>query len=89
MFLEDAPRHLHTVHEAAAAGDCERARRALHTLKSSSANLGAQGLAALCGRLELTARKGDHLELSESLIDLQCEFARVTTALKGEVRVRG
>lgn len=84
MFQEDAPKILRSVHEAVAADDPDTARRALHTLKSSSANLGAQTLSELCTRMEHMARKQEINKLAESLIDLQCEYESVLIALEAE-----
>jgi len=54
LYLEDAPRKLAIMLEAAAGADAESLRRAAHSLKGSSASLGAFGMAALCAELERT-----------------------------------
>ncbi len=86
MFQEDSPRIVHELHEAVAKLQPDTARRALHTLKSSSANLGARTLSELCTRMELLAREGDLDKLAETLVDLQCEYERVLIALAAEKR---
>lgn len=86
MFQEDTPRIMHSVHEAVAEEDPDSARRALHTLKSSSANLGARNLSGLCAQMEQMAREKDVDKLAETLIDLQCEYERVLIALEDEKR---
>jgi HPt (histidine-containing phosphotransfer) domain-containing protein len=58
-FLEDAPRQLGTLREAAAAGDGERARRAAHTLKGNGRTFGAAELMLLCQEAEAAAANGD------------------------------
>ena len=58
-YLEDAPNLLSTIQTALASGDTEALRRAAHSLKSNSANFGAQKLAQLCKELEEAARRGE------------------------------
>jgi len=84
MFQEDSPRTIHAIHEAVANTDPESARRALHTLKSSSANLGAHTLSELSTKMEQMARDNDMDKLAETLIDLRCEYERVLQALEEE-----
>jgi CheY-like chemotaxis protein len=54
-FLEEAPRLLAVAAEAQAAGRVDEVKRSAHSLKSSSAALGAMGLSAACRRLEAAA----------------------------------
>jgi HPt (histidine-containing phosphotransfer) domain-containing protein len=56
LYLESTPELIERIRAALAANDHEAVRTAAHTLKSSSANLGATALAELCRRLELAAR---------------------------------
>ncbi len=58
IFRTEATRLVATAAAAVAEGDIEQAERAAHTLKSSAANLGAQGLYENCARLEALARSG-------------------------------
>ncbi len=57
-YLADTPPRLAQMRAAADAGDAEALRKAAHGLKSSSANVGAQNLAALCKELETIGRGG-------------------------------
>ncbi len=59
----------------------ERVRKAAHGLKSSSANLGALTLAALCKDLEQNARAGVLDPAPALLGKIETEYARVRTAL--------
>lgn len=59
LFLEDAPARLSEMELALAARDLEGMRRASHTLKSSSANMGAVLFTRLCQDLESAAREND------------------------------
>ncbi|MBK1720744.1 hybrid sensor histidine kinase/response regulator [Thiocystis violacea] len=56
IYLEETPRLLQSLREAVQHLDHEGMRRAAHSLKSSSAHVGARALAALAWDLELRAR---------------------------------
>lgn len=57
-FLQDTPRQLTVLREAIAGGDPATIRKTAHSLKSSSANVGADALARLCKELEQIGRAG-------------------------------
>lgn len=57
-FAAEAPSLLQTVEEAAASGDAESLRHAAHTLKSTSASLGALRLSGVSAEMESAARSG-------------------------------
>jgi histidine phosphotransfer protein HptB len=57
-YLADAPQQLSAIDAAAASGDAAALVRPAHTLKSSSATVGAQRLAGLSRRLETAGRSG-------------------------------
>jgi HPt (histidine-containing phosphotransfer) domain-containing protein len=57
MFLEDAPGRMSDIQASLARGDIASLERAAHTLKSSSANIGAARLSAYCRSMEELARK--------------------------------
>ncbi len=81
-FLEEIPRRLARLREALAAGDAEALAFVAHSLKGSSAQLGALRLASLSHVLELEARSGS-LEGAAALVDdVARELARVAPELK-------
>jgi HPt (histidine-containing phosphotransfer) domain-containing protein len=57
-YLAEGPNDLAALAAAAAAGDAAGTVRPAHTLKSSSAALGAARLAALCRQVEYAGREG-------------------------------
>jgi HPt (histidine-containing phosphotransfer) domain-containing protein len=57
IFLADAPQRLHDISKGLSSGDLKTVERAAHTLKSSSANIGAVGLSNLCREMEQIARE--------------------------------
>jgi HPt (histidine-containing phosphotransfer) domain-containing protein len=56
IFLADAPKRLNEISTGLGANDLKSVERAAHTLKSSSANIGAIGLSKLCKEMEEIAR---------------------------------
>ncbi len=59
--------------------------RAAHTLKSSSALMGASGLASLCEQLESITRKGQiPADAPERIAAIEQGFAGATTWLKSQ-----
>lgn len=61
LYLDDSPRLIKALQEAVREGDAMALQKGAHTLKSSSANLGAMELASLCRELETLGREA-HLE---------------------------
>ncbi len=58
IYLEQSPRLLAELIQATKKEDVEAARGVLHTLKSSSMNVGATGLSALCKKAERACEQG-------------------------------
>jgi HPt (histidine-containing phosphotransfer) domain-containing protein len=58
VFLTHAPAKIDAIAEAASKGDLKVLERAAHSLKSSSAYVGAMRLSAMCRELEEQARAG-------------------------------
>jgi signal transduction histidine kinase/CheY-like chemotaxis protein/HPt (histidine-containing phosphotransfer) domain-containing protein len=82
VYLEDTPKAVALLEQAAAQGRREGIVAPSHSLKSTSANLGAIRLAELAKRLEHGARSGD-LGGDPVIIvnELKREYLRVATAL--------
>jgi HPt (histidine-containing phosphotransfer) domain-containing protein len=85
MFLDDASSGLATLREAIEAGDANSVERVAHTLKGSSGNMGAKGMAAICAELQDTGSSGDLSCAPELLEQLEDEFERVRPALEAEI----
>jgi CheY-like chemotaxis protein/HPt (histidine-containing phosphotransfer) domain-containing protein len=66
--------------------DAPALRQAVHTLKSSSANLGAARLARCCAELEALARAGRVLAARQDWPVARDEYRRVVRALQAMVR---
>ena len=88
LYLDYSPTLVGEIEAAIANGDAEALNRAAHSLKSSSASLGAQGFAALCKDLEMIGRNGSidgAGEIFESLKGLYPQVCDALTAERGKV----
>jgi HPt (histidine-containing phosphotransfer) domain-containing protein len=81
-YVADAPVQVASLRAALAAGDAEALIRPAHTLKSSSASLGAAGLAEQCRQLEQAARAGVPDGAANAVEAIAAEVDRVATALE-------
>ena len=84
-YRADCPRLLAELRAAVAAGDAPAARRAAHTLKSTSASMGALGLAAQCREIEAAAAAGDLAGLDERVERVAVTYDEVEAALRAAV----
>ncbi|QDQ29184.1 EAL domain-containing protein [Chitinimonas arctica] len=85
-YLEDLPKYLETLEQAAAAQDGERLRQAAHAIKGASGTLGAAIVSGLAREIEALAEVGQ-IALAESLLTrLHAECALVKQALLAELR---
>ncbi|AKK65503.1 histidine kinase [Xanthomonas oryzae pv. oryzicola] len=85
LFLEDAPPIIEQLEAAAANRDNMQLRDLAHTLKSSSANVGAQAVSNAARRIELAARTGTIERPSAMVALVIAEYARARLALLGQV----
>jgi signal transduction histidine kinase/DNA-binding response OmpR family regulator/HPt (histidine-containing phosphotransfer) domain-containing protein len=81
LFFEDAPIHIQRLQAAVAANDIAAMVAPAHTLKSSSANLGAQALSAVAKRIEHGARSESLASPGLAVLMLENEFRRAKAAL--------
>ncbi len=68
MYMEKSPELISAIHEGVAANDCDKVKMAAHTLKSSSAYVGASAMADACSRVEAKAAGN---QLSEATGDIE------------------
>ncbi|MDQ3742775.1 MAG: Hpt domain-containing protein [Acidobacteriota bacterium] len=88
LYLGDAPRKLASMREAVAGGDAALLRRAAHSLKGSSASLGAFGVAALCGELERACGEDSSGRAATLVARLGQEMERARLVFEDERRKR-
>ena len=82
LYLAAAPERLALASDGLAANNVKQVEDALHSLKSSSAQLGAMRMRALCERGEITARAGSLEHVDQLMKALYEEFPRVQTWLE-------
>ncbi|MFZ4876875.1 response regulator [Janthinobacterium sp. Mn2066] len=80
-FEGDTPRQLQLMRTAIAVPNPEAIRKAAHSLKSSSANVGADALAQLCKEMEKLGRAGSTQGAAGMLQEMEQEFLAVCESL--------
>lgn len=83
-YLEDGAAQVAALRAAAAAGDIAALVRPAHTLKSSSASIGAIALAEHCRALEADARAGDVTDPAGRVDVIAGGFAAAHAALRAD-----
>ena len=83
LYLEEAPRFFNSIREALASHDWLTAKRAAHSLRGSSSNLGILQMAMIAGALEHLTADQD-ASAAELLRGLEDEFTRVEEILLAE-----
>lgn len=84
IYLEEALHQMSAIQQAIANTDAPALKRATHSLKGSSANLGAYHMAAFCEDLEQIAGNNLFHSAGALLIRLRQEFEQVRQALLAE-----
>lgn len=82
VYLGDTPVRLAQLRQALEGGDTETVTREAHTLKSSSANVGAMTLAAVARQVELAGRNNETGSLAAEIGRMSAVFARVKAILE-------
>ncbi len=85
VFLDDTPRLIAALETAATGPDYDMLRNASHTLKSSSANLGAMALSNAAKKLELGIRTQTLERPAVAVALISNEFARARQALRASM----
>ena len=87
IYLAESPKLIAKMKQAVQQGSLIETERMSHSLKSSSANVGATTLAALCSDIYFAARAGGIGVARDSMMRLELEFARVKSALTAEIKI--
>jgi signal transduction histidine kinase/CheY-like chemotaxis protein/HPt (histidine-containing phosphotransfer) domain-containing protein len=86
-YLQNTPAQLQRLDEAARAGDIDAMVRPAHSLKSSSANVGAMQVSELAKELEYAARESRRTAAVAVLPELRDAFDQAAAALQSLVDV--
>lgn len=81
IYLEDVPLRFSEIRAAMASGDRALLTRSAHTVKGSSANVGAAEVRAIAEQLEHRSKTADLDTLGDAADELEAAFARAKTAL--------
>jgi HPt (histidine-containing phosphotransfer) domain-containing protein len=84
IYLEESPNLLKVMGGAVTQTDAAAMQQAAHTLKSSSAALGAITLSRLCQDLEIIGNSGTTAGAGEIMQQVESEYERVKAALQIE-----
>lgn len=81
IFLEDTPQRIAELDQSALAGDIARFTRAAHSIKGSSANIGASSLRAAAENLEHQSRTHGFSGVAGLVEQVKAEYDRTQAAL--------
>lgn len=84
-YLEGSETLLSELSEAVTRGDVETLKNTSHSLKSSSANVGAMELSKFCKQLEMNCRDNDLAGGEELVADIRHHFTLVKDILETEI----
>ncbi|MFB3763716.1 MAG: Hpt domain-containing protein [Methanotrichaceae archaeon] len=88
LFLKHAPEKIAAIEKAAAEQNAKALQVSAHSLKSSSAYVGAMGLSAMSKDLEIMGRSGSLEGVKSKIEALTAEYSRVKAALEEEIKSR-
>ena len=86
LFIKHSPGKVNAIMQSVENGDARGLHMAAHSLKSSSAYVGAMRLSALAKELELMGRSNSLDGAIELAQRLKTEFAQVMTVLEAEIK---
>ncbi len=89
MYTEDTEFRLNELSDRIASGDATGVRQTAHTIKGSSANVGAGAMRIIAGELEALGVSGDLAAAREILGRLKTEFESVTAFLNEHIASLG
>ncbi|MEB3282300.1 MAG: response regulator [Lyngbya sp.] len=98
-YLNEAPQHLDGIRMAVQSKDAKVLKESAHTLKSSSAQLGAMRFSQLCKEMEYMGRMGMETDSTEiecfvsgaaeqRLSEIEAEWQKVEAALRQEIATK-
>ena len=87
QFILDASRRVGAFERAVSSKDASAAERAVHTLKSMSATVGATRLSEMCGELESALHRGELPTDPAAAAHVRVELEKVSRALAREAEI--
>jgi len=86
LFVKHAPEKISAIVQAVEKGNAKGLQIAAHSLKSSSAYVGAMHLSAMSKELEQMGRSGTMEGVKDKTEKLRAEYERVMAALETEIK---
>ena len=86
LFIKHSPEKVNAIMQSVERGDAKGLQISAHSLKSSSAYVGAMRLSALAKELELMGRSNSLEGARELAQRLKTEFTQVMTVLEAEIK---
>ena len=87
LFMKHSPDKVNAIMQSVQSKDAKGLQMAAHSLKSSSAYIGAMRLSALSKELEQMGRSNAMNDAKDKAKMLEAEYMRVMTALKVEIEL--
>lgn len=81
-FLATSPQLLVDLYQALEQGDTVKLSRTAHTLKSGSADFGAQAFSGFCKELEMLAKAGTLERATELISQIEAEYEQAKAVLE-------
>ncbi len=85
LYQESSRDLMEKIRHAVETRNASQLAEAAHSLKSASANVGAQNFSALCRLMEINGRQNNIAEAQKQLHDLEREYQLVSAALVAEI----
>ncbi len=85
VFQTDTATRLSTLRSAIAESNLPLIKNQAHSIKGSSSQIGAMGMAALCLRMEQEAMQGQTSSLAALMTELEAGFAEVCRAITADM----
>lgn len=82
LFIANSPARMDQIRSGVSSGDPSEAEKGAHSLKSSSANIGADRVRALAADTERAGAAGDAAAVAALLPELEEAFSRAIQALE-------
>lgn len=82
LYLDNAPGRMSQIRNGLTGGDVKEAERGAHSLKSSSANVGAERVRHIAADMEHAAAGGDSAAVQALLPSLESAFSQAISALE-------
>jgi HPt (histidine-containing phosphotransfer) domain-containing protein len=82
IYIEDTPKRIADLKSSMAAGDVPLFTRSAHTIKGSSANVGAFVLKGVAERMESLSRREGLKSMATLVADCEAEFAKAADELR-------